>query len=435
MSQQNNNGNGPALLKAIEEFLTRYAALPDGMPPVLALYTAMTHCFEIFDALPYLTLTSPTKGCGKTRVLELLSFISKSPVPTVGITAPALFRTIQKERPTLLVDESETLSSRTEKAESLREIANAGYKRGLKVRRCEGGKGGKYKVVEFDVFGAKVFALIGKLPVTLADRSIEIRMQRSRKRLTRYRRVLVEPEGHALREKLAAWVNANDGAIKNWYESNDVDFLEGRNEELWLPLFALCNVLAPDRVTELEAVARHCVGAREADGFNDISISLLSDIREVFHSGGQAGTSSEDLCNALTNLAESPYISWNGGAGISQNDLARRLRSFDIRSRNLRFGGQVKKGYQRQDFEDAWEAYLHPLVPIPPSDSRYTCHALENKVENGKFGPATERCRSGSDNTANPNQFNEVAAVAAKHTPHSNSPSTLSRNPFNCYWR
>jgi len=96
------------LLQEVEGFQARYAALPSGMSLVIALYSVMTHCFELFDAVPYLAVISPTKGCGKTRVLEILSFLCREAISTVGITAPALFRTIEGHKPTLLADESES---------------------------------------------------------------------------------------------------------------------------------------------------------------------------------------------------------------------------------------------------------------------------------------------------------------------------------------
>jgi hypothetical protein len=393
-------GDGPALLAGLESFLTRYASLPPGMALVLGLYSAMTHCFERFDALPYLAVTSPTKGCGKTRALELLSMLCARPRSTVGVTPAALFRVTDKEKPTLFVDESESLSGKSEKSEAIREIANAGYKRGLTVMRCEPRKGGKYELKHFDVFSPKVFALIGRLPATLTDRSIEIRMQRSRRRLARYRRANVEPEGRGLHDQIKAWVAAHKEEIKGWYLGHDLDSLDGRNEELWLPLFAVCHVMAPERTRELETIACECAGRKQADDSDEVALNLLRDIRAIFQACPNDEAPSAELCEVLNANSELPYITWNIGQGIRPHDLARRLHPFGVRPRNLRLGEQVRKGYARKDFEAAWEGYL-PSLPAP--DSRYTATRGENTGRNEDLGSATESPRSGAENLISAN--------------------------------
>ena len=49
--------------------------LPNGIPFVASLVIFGTHVFEIFDCFPYLTITSPTKRCGKTRFAEILELL------------------------------------------------------------------------------------------------------------------------------------------------------------------------------------------------------------------------------------------------------------------------------------------------------------------------------------------------------------------------
>lgn len=406
-AQQARQADGLPLLTALEGFLTRYAAVPQGMPLVLALYTVMTHCFEVFDALAYVAVTSPTKGCGKTRVLELLSIVCARPRSTVGITQAALFRVIDKDKPTLIVDESESLSGKTDRAEAIREIANAGYKRGQKVMRCEPRKGGKYEVMYFDVFGPKVFALIGKLPPTLADRSIGIRMHRSRKRLARYRLAHVEPEGRSVREQLAVWVAAHKDEIKAWYESNDLDFLEGRNEELWLPLFSVCAVLCSERLLELEASARQYAGAKDVDESDEIGLRLLSDIRDLFEQRGTERLASATIVDALNAIQDSPWPGWSYGRGLDARGLSILLRPFGIQPQNIRLDAGVVKGYLRESFEEVWESYLSPPI-------RYTATEGMNTGENAVPASATPAPCSGSQNPPSPSNDAGCSAVADK---------------------
>ncbi len=67
------------MLEGVEAFIVRYAILPKTAPIVIALWALCTHLANTFDAFPYLSLSSPTPRCGKTRVLELLELIVARP--------------------------------------------------------------------------------------------------------------------------------------------------------------------------------------------------------------------------------------------------------------------------------------------------------------------------------------------------------------------
>jgi hypothetical protein len=61
-----------------EAYLRSHLSFPDGryfLP--LALFAALEHCWdECFDEVPYLSVGATVKSAGKTRVLELLSFLA-----------------------------------------------------------------------------------------------------------------------------------------------------------------------------------------------------------------------------------------------------------------------------------------------------------------------------------------------------------------------
>lgn len=226
---------GPQLLEELEKYFKWYAVLSPGLPLVLALWSVATYLFESFDCFPYLAITSPTKRCGKTRLGELLGFVCAEPLRTVAISVAALFRTIEKEKPTLLIDEAESLRGRDERAIALREILNAGCRKGQKVIRCAG-KDDNYSQRKFETFCPKVLILIGSLTDTLADRSIPIAMKRrANEQLERFRFARVEKETQSLRKEVQQWAKDNGASVGHWYQTNDAGCLEDREAELWLP--------------------------------------------------------------------------------------------------------------------------------------------------------------------------------------------------------
>jgi hypothetical protein len=167
--------NGTELIRETEVFISRFAVLPSGSQLPLALWAVGTHLFEAFDSFAYLAVTSPTPRCGKTRVLELLSLLCASAERTSNISEAALFRLIERFKPTLILDEMEQIREKGERAQILRNLLNAGNRRDAVVIRCADGGA---SIERCGVFCPKAIAAIGSLPDTITDRAIVIVMQR-----------------------------------------------------------------------------------------------------------------------------------------------------------------------------------------------------------------------------------------------------------------
>jgi hypothetical protein len=397
-----------SLLERLEQHFQRHAVLSPGLPLVLALWSLATYMFESFDCFPYLAVTSPTKRCGKTRVAELLEFVCANPLRTVGITPAALFRTIEKKKPTLLIDEAEALRGRDERATALREILNAGYRKGQKVIRCEGGNGNSYKTREFETFCPKVLVLIGDLSETLADRCLPVQMKRrTSERLERFRFARVKVETGPLRVEAKQWAKKNRLAVERWYQANDVTCVEDREAELWLPLFAVCTLAAPERLSELESIARQLSGTKAASEPADFGTKLLVDLRAIF---GTDRETTANLLSRLNGLSESPWPNWSNGRGLDGRFLSRLLRPFGIQPRNIRLGETVAKGYEKSDFEDAWSRYLLPV-------SATAATKLSSQQDGQDSASATRSACSASENAENANVYAGCSGVADETLP------------------
>jgi hypothetical protein len=353
------------IVDELEQFFSRFVAVSPGLSLVLALWSLATHVHERFDAFPYLAITSPTKRCGKTRACELIGLVCLKPLPTVSISPAALYRTVQAGKRTLLIDEAEYLGrTKDDRASILREILNAGYRKGQVVSRCKRVSKSKgkneshesYEPEQFETFCPKVIVLIGRLQDTLADRCIEVRMERRRAQLERFRYARVQAETAPLRQAAEEWAQRNGAAVEHHYQEHDVPFLRDREAELWLPLFSTCAIAAPNRLADLEVIAKCQSDAKADDEPGDIGIQLLKDVRQVF--GQEERLPTAALLELLNALTESPWAGWFHGKGLDSHALARRLRPFGVQSQNIRMGEQVVKGYLRQSFADCWERYL-----------------------------------------------------------------------------
>src|SRR5207237_5220205 len=89
-----------------------------------ALWIVHTYAFELRRVCTYLGIESPEKECGKTTLMTLMSRLINRPEVASNISSPAFYRAIEELRPTLLIDEADTLLPGNA---PLRGILNAGY--------------------------------------------------------------------------------------------------------------------------------------------------------------------------------------------------------------------------------------------------------------------------------------------------------------------
>ena len=96
-----------AMLRSVVAFIRRFVSLSYSQAVVLALWIIHTHAFSAAGATPYMAISSPEKQSGKTRLLEVLNILVASPWMTGRVSAAVLYRKIDKEHPTLLLDETD----------------------------------------------------------------------------------------------------------------------------------------------------------------------------------------------------------------------------------------------------------------------------------------------------------------------------------------
>jgi putative DNA primase/helicase len=106
--------DGAALLDRLSGFFAfaRHVFLPSRAPDAMAAWTVHSHGAALSRHSPRLAFTSPQKRCGKTTALDAVGLVVAKPLPTANVTAGAIFRTIEAARPTLLIDEADTLPAR-----------------------------------------------------------------------------------------------------------------------------------------------------------------------------------------------------------------------------------------------------------------------------------------------------------------------------------
>jgi hypothetical protein len=98
---------GDRIASALTATFKRYIRMSDAEADLCALWVPLSWSINKFSNAPRLAITSPTKGCGKTTLLTLLSKLCRKPLRSGSTTPSVLFRVIEILHPTFLLDESE----------------------------------------------------------------------------------------------------------------------------------------------------------------------------------------------------------------------------------------------------------------------------------------------------------------------------------------
>lgn len=341
---------GTALLDELAETFIRHLSQPEGAATAEALWTLHTYAHDAATVSPILALTSPAKRCGKTTALTLLSGLVRRPLLGSNITPSALFRTVEKYRPTLLVDEADTfLPERDE----LRGILNSGHARAaaVVVRTV----GDDHDVRTFSTWAPKAVAMIGELPDTLRDRSIAVRLQRRRRdeKVTPLRLDRLG-EYEPLRRRCVRWAADHLSALRS-AEPVVPEELDDRARDNWRPLLAVAEAAGGAWPERARRAALLLSGLGDDQG--DRAVVLLADIRAVMD--GHECIASTHLAKLLAKLGPGhPWGEYRRGVAISGQQVAALLKRFGIRPDQHWCGGRKIRGYLREDFEDAWSRYL-----------------------------------------------------------------------------
>jgi len=102
--------DGAALLDEIRAIYNRFMILPTQADVLVTGWNLHTYVFDCFSYTPYLHVTSPEKECGKSTLGELMNHLCANATTPGGMSAAAMFRRIESRKPTLLLDEWDTLS-------------------------------------------------------------------------------------------------------------------------------------------------------------------------------------------------------------------------------------------------------------------------------------------------------------------------------------
>jgi Protein of unknown function (DUF3631) len=353
---------GAALFDEISTAIRAHVVLSPAQADAAALWCGHAHALDLSWFNPRLAARSPVKRCGKTTLLEVISSITPRSLPASNISAAAVFRTIEACQPTLIIDEADTFLGAEHQGE-LRGILNAGHTRTAAfVIRVVPTSAGELEPRKFSVWSPIAVGMIGKLPGTLADRSVEITLQRKRAgdKVKKFRLDRVE-HLHTLGRKIARFVQDSGGKIRA-ADPEPPAVLHDRAADNWRPLMAIAEVAGGDWLARARKAALEVQGA--SDDADERGVQLLGDIKTVFDDTKAEALWTEELLRHLHAMSERPWCEYGRHRKpITPRDLSALLKPFEIRSRQVRKGETNKNGYECSDLEGVFSRYLGAESP------------------------------------------------------------------------
>jgi hypothetical protein len=309
--------NPKTLIQEAEKFLADHCVLPDPRFTLpLVLWAAHTHAWELasFNAVPYLNFVG-TRNSGKNHTIHALGSMCHNFMFIAKATEAALRDIVDASEPTLGTAECE---DDLQKHNSyIHRLFNSGYVPNEPFVKIDHGQ-----PRQFQIYCPKMVATIGNVEESLHSRCMVIMMQLHTPVMTGDN----FQQGRQLGKQLQLAVLQLMEEITEVYHSDTLkrpELLEARDWQTFKALFAMCKVLAPERMEEFTRCATYIAAiktrppqsiramhALEADAtFATNSRRLLKDAAQVVSNYPTKNIASEEL---ITRLLALPHGWWEG---------------------------------------------------------------------------------------------------------------------------
>lgn len=379
------------LLDEIQAYFARFVALPGkAEADFIALFILHTFAFDAAQSTPYVAITSPERGCGKTQTAEVVEKLSAGGWKIDGApTEAVLFRKIERDRPTVIIDEADRLfKSGSDRIEPLTALVNGGNRKGATVPRVVP-KGNDFDLVDFSTFCPKVLVGIdhSRWPDTIRDRSIAVVLKRATKaeraKLARWRPTKAEVGAARLRSLCERWADAHCDRLSE-AEPEDMQELSPRAFDGWEPLLGIAEVAGKSWLLRAKNAAMKLSGERQ-DEESSLGSQLLTAIREAF--GDEEWINTTELLEVINADDSLPFGGWNQGSGLNARGLAGKLKPYGIKPHAQRRGDATLRGYKAEEFTEAWARYA--AQPPQGDESAHNPQHPDSQAESSATLPAT----------------------------------------------
>jgi Protein of unknown function (DUF3631) len=341
------------LLAGIEAKFRRYVVVPDSIAVATALWVAFTYLVEIAVYAPKLLFQFPEREAGKSTALHVIRWMVQRPYLAVEATGAAVYRIVDRLKPTLILDEADTLF---ERSTVLAHILNSSCDNsGAKIPRV----GPRGEVVEFDVYGTQAISMKGlNMPGTTLSRCIICMIwPKLPSEVVDDFNKRDDEEFVTLRRKLLRW--SVDNAVTLQAATPEGQF-NNRIRNNWQLSWAIADLAGGEWPKRARAAALELETERDEPSEG---LRLLAAIRDIF--GTREAMTSADICAALVVDPSGEWANFRDKGPISQTQLAVLLKDYRIRTEKVSPAGIRLNGYFCAQFKNAFARLLQKPAREP----------------------------------------------------------------------
>jgi hypothetical protein len=376
------------------------------------------------DSLFHIACGAARNGATEAGLLQLVQIENSRCVPPLPERElQAIVKSVVKHY-ARAKDESAATPSQTSPQSEPETIDGAALLDSVKLYKtsCCEKQGSGFAFRDFSTFCAKAIAGIGKLPDTVADRAISLRLKRAfgGEKIERFRRHSFEGDAERLRKLIAAWCASNMQQLTDARPQLPEE-LSDRQQDAAEPLLAIADAAGgdwPDAARN--SLKSLCNESHKSD--DSTGVQLLVDVRGVFGTLGVERISSINLIGRLAEIETSLWAEWSKGRPITTAKLANLLRAFEIAPHNIRVEGVVVKGYEVGDFREAWSRYLRSAHSIAQQADDVTTAKCCDVSKIGLERSATSQIAVAAQNATEPALHAACSGVAAASQPAETGP-------------
>jgi len=133
---------------------------------------------------------------------------------------------------------------------------------------------------------------------------------------------------------------------------------EGLNDRAcdnWDPLLTIADACGPEWAADARKAAAALSGVDEDETY---AIQLLEDLKTMFLHNGEKNMSSTEIVQQLAQREDRPWPEYNKGQALTVNAMAKLLKPFKIRPRQVLVNGRKAQGYKAEQFKWAFKRYV-----------------------------------------------------------------------------
>ncbi len=349
------------LFTSLREYISKYVVMPEDVYlNFLTLWVMGTYVFQIFRYFPYIWLNAE-KGSGKTHLMEVLLPIVFNGDMAASVTESVLFRDVENNRCTMLIDEVEQMKKADkDKYGALMSILKAGFHREGAAKRTERSPTGEFFNKKYSAYSPKMIAGIEEIDEVLKDRTIKISLLRKKEgeQVQRYKSTPeLEAQQKDLRDNLYTFALECAGSITEAYQGSDelvaeISHLKNRELDIWEPILVLAQLVddrsalssqGGDLLSQMiELSEKVCEDKRTDNQVENETVQLLECIKGLTESVAPDYEEGDELFYKTTVVLD--YFNQNYdfmGFGKT-NSLTMKLKKIKVSSKQKRLGGNEK---------------------------------------------------------------------------------------------